>query len=308
MISITLNFESQTKVMKAPQNATMGDFQHSISMNLGIEVEFQYLLVKDTLIIPESSYQIINYFDNGDTCVLKTLDLPFREFIRKNSGLDEAELTRLLLKEFDVTHSTQKFIDGSAMIVRVIPNDNSCLFTAIHYAMNKNFKSSGYLRDYIGTFLRENPDKFEEGILGKSIEEYSQWIKNINNWGGEIELVILSEFFEVEICIISVNPISESIINENKSYHKRIYLLFTNAHYNLIVRNFPDGDLKSDVTRFSKNPQTHSLVLDAATNYRNKNINKELVTFICRDCYKTFVGSSSASAHAQETKHNLRTN
>ncbi|OMJ94775.1 hypothetical protein SteCoe_1954 [Stentor coeruleus] len=286
MLGIIINFESQSKLMKVPRNATMGQFQYNIAINLGIEIEFQYLLVKDVLIIPESSYQIINYFDNGDTCVLKTLNLPFKEFLRKNSGLDEVELTRLLLKEFDVAHSTQKFFDGSVIVIRHIPNDNSCLFTAMHYAMNRNFDSSGYLRDYIGAFLKKNPDKFEEGILGRSIEEYSQWIKNTNNWGGEIELVILSEYFEVEICIISVNPISESFINEDKSYHKRIYLLFTNAHYNLIVRNFPDGDLKSDVTRFSKNPYTHSLVLDAANNFRSKNIHKELVTFICRDCYK----------------------
>lgn len=300
---IYVNHEIKMFCFEVTKNAPFSLFQKFIAKNTGIEIEFQYLINKGSLIIPKENYQICDFLNEEDEIVLKVLNMPFKEFLEKYPGKTPWELGGKLEREFMISCSTQKFEDSSVMMVKIMSYDNSCLFSAIHYAMFKDNRDSGYLRDYIGNYLQNNPERFDSCALGKSLQEYIYWIRDPMSWGGEIELIILSEYFNVEICVISVNSISDNIINDEKSYKKRIYLLYTNAHYNLIVRNFPDGDPDMDVTRFCKNPKTHSLALDAAGNYRAKHFHRETETFLCLSCNEKFVGQSAATAHIHETNH-----
>lgn len=48
-------------------------------------------------------------------------------------------------------------------------------------------------RQVIAKAVRENPDLYTEGFLGKSNREYQAWILDKQRWGGAIELSILSK-------------------------------------------------------------------------------------------------------------------
>ncbi|OMJ69964.1 hypothetical protein SteCoe_32161 [Stentor coeruleus] len=303
MITIYVVHEYKMLCLKGSPSLPISVLQKNITKITGIEAEFQYLVKKGSIIIPNENCKVGQFLSDGDKINLKVLNMPFKEFLEKYPGKTPWELGGSLEREFMISCSTQRFDDGSAMMVKIMSYDNSCLFSAVNYAMFKNINDSGCLREYIGNYLQNNPERFDSYALGKSLQEYIYWIRNPMSWGGEIELIILSEYFNIEICVISVNPISENLINDEKDYKKRIYLLYTNSHYNLIIRNFPDGDPDMDVTRFSKNSKTHSLALDAAGNYRAKHFHSENEKLLCLSCNAKFVGKSAALAHAHETNH-----
>jgi ubiquitin thioesterase OTU1 len=63
--------------------------------------------------------------------------------------------------------------------------------------------------------IREDPTRFDAATLGRSVDEYCAWISRTKrfvvkknsltrSWGGEIELAILSEYFQVGIGCVDV--------------------------------------------------------------------------------------------------------
>ncbi|CAN0100248.1 unnamed protein product [Laminaria digitata] len=79
------------------------------------------------------------------------------------------------------------------MVRRIIDADNSCLFNAVGYALRRKRKVGSELRQMITEAVRGSPEVYNEGILGKTPEEYCAWISDTKSWGGEIELSILSK-------------------------------------------------------------------------------------------------------------------
>jgi len=119
-----------------------------------------------------------------------------------------------------------------------------------------------------------NPPKYTDARLGKPALEYCAWIKDDATWGGETEICILSEHFNVEITVVIMGDNATSITygKIHPSGNGRIFLLYTGSHYDAIVgidanvmpvreyRMFPAGDtdmsslaLAFVVTEFEKN-------------------------------------------------------
>ena len=63
------------------------------------------------------------------------------------------------------------------MTRRVVDADNSCLFNAIGYCMEKDRKLGTKLRKIIADCVRNRPDVYTEATLGKTPTEYSDWIQ-----------------------------------------------------------------------------------------------------------------------------------
>jgi ubiquitin thioesterase OTU1 len=51
----------------------------------------------------------------------------------------------------------------------------------------------------VASAILSDPIQYNEAILGRSVEEYIEWILKPNSWGGAIELAILSELLELGI-------------------------------------------------------------------------------------------------------------
>ena len=63
------------------------------------------------------------------------------------------------------------------------------------------------LRKICSERILADPDTYCEPVLGKPNAEYASWILNPFNWGGEVELGILSHHFDMEICVVSMEVV-----------------------------------------------------------------------------------------------------
>lgn len=78
---------------------------------------------------------------------------------------------------------------------RVIKADNSCLFNAVAYNLERTRSAASRLRRVVKDTVEADPVTFNDGLLGKANNDYQNWIMNMDHWGGPIELVILAKYF-----------------------------------------------------------------------------------------------------------------
>lgn len=91
-------------------------------------------------------------------------------------------------------------------VMRVMPDDNSCLFRAFGTAClpTEDDMNMHELRSLVATTIQSQPDKYTKVVLEKEPDDYCRWMMTDAAWGGYIELDILSKHFSVEICCIDV--------------------------------------------------------------------------------------------------------
>jgi ubiquitin thioesterase OTU1 len=85
------------------------------------------------------------------------------------------------------------------MVLRVMEDDNSCLFRALSYVMTRSMMSVTELRQLVAGTIQENTTEYSAAVLEQSPDAYCEWIKMESSWGGGIELGILAEFFGMEV-------------------------------------------------------------------------------------------------------------
>jgi ubiquitin thioesterase OTU1 len=78
------------------------------------------------------------------------------------------------------------------VVRRIIDSDNSCLFNAVGYCLERSRTVASKLRVVVANSVASDPFTYNEGMLGKDHAEYQLWIKGADKWGGPIELHILS--------------------------------------------------------------------------------------------------------------------
>lgn len=85
--------------------------------------------------------------------------------------------------------------------------------------------------------------KICSGYLGKSNEEYCTWITNPQNWGGEIELLILSHFYKKQIAAFDIESNNCFIYGEDVGFTERIMLVYDGLHYDALAISPYKGDV-----------------------------------------------------------------
>jgi len=86
-------------------------------------------------------------------------------------------------------------------ILRVMEDDNSCLFRALSYVMTRGMMTVEELREMVAGTIQENKDTYSQAVLEQKPDDYCEWIKMESSWGGGIELGIFAEFFDVEVSL-----------------------------------------------------------------------------------------------------------
>ncbi|TVY58724.1 putative ubiquitin thioesterase otu1 [Lachnellula cervina] len=125
---------------------------------------------------------------------------------------------------------------GATLVLRVMPDDNSCLFRAFGTAvLPGDDKSMPELRSLVASAIQASPDIYTKVVLEQSPDEYCRWIQTPDAWGGAIEMGILSKHFEVEICSIDVQSLRIDKFNEGAS--TRCILVYSGIHYDTIVQS-----------------------------------------------------------------------
>ncbi|KAM3498668.1 hypothetical protein MY10362_008027 [Beauveria mimosiformis] len=118
-------------------------------------------------------------------------------------------------------------------VLRVMPSDNSCLFTAFGGALPQQVLPSK-LRQMMSDYIQEHVDVYSEAILGVPPDQYCRSIVDPDRWGGGIELSILSSIFDIKIWTFD-NPIS---FGEGK--RDQCILVYSGVHYDRIAFSYSE--------------------------------------------------------------------
>ncbi|KAG6445799.1 hypothetical protein O3G_MSEX004106 [Manduca sexta] len=191
------------------------------------------------------------------------------------------------------------------LMKKVVPSDNSCLFTSIGFVLNGNVDTSVHslMRQIIAVEVAGDPETYNEAMLGKPNSEYCNWIQQPSSWGGAIEVAILSRFYGLEMDVVDT---SNAIINrfgEDKNYGQRVFLLFDGVHYDPLYLEQSDGGIQTifpseDMEVFLEAEQ---LAHEAKSSRQFTDLNK--FTLKCMVCDKFLTGQVEAQKHAKETHH-----
>ncbi|KAN0101890.1 ubiquitin thioesterase OTU1 [Hyaloscypha variabilis] len=208
---------------------------------------------------------------------------------------------------------TEPFAERNATVVlRVMPDDNSCLFRAFSYAvLPTDDKVVVELRSIIAQAIRSNPELYTKVVLEQEPENYCQWIQTQDAWGGAIELGILAQHFEVEICSIDVQ--SGRVDKYNEGALTRCILVYSGIHYDTIVSspsdyphsvasNPPEFDTRiwdSDDAEILEKAKALCKKLNAKHYYTDTGG----MAIKCKICGIVVYGEAQAGTHAQQTGH-----
>lgn len=94
---------------------------------------------------------------------------------------DQKKRRKISQEESTSDQEYVKVSDGY-LIVRQMKDDNSCLFSSIGYVLNQNAEKNVKLRQEVKDYVLSDPVNYNDAILGKSVNDYIEWILKPNSW------------------------------------------------------------------------------------------------------------------------------
>lgn len=162
---------------------------------------------------------------SGDTLILEEKPLPAAASSQEKP----------LKTEQNASENINKLEYPGILMKKVVPADNSCLFSSFHFALNGNLdgssKTAPMLREMIAGVIAADPESYSEAVLGRPNSEYCAWIQNDKSWGGAIEVSILSQYQGLEIVVVDTINAIINRFGEDQQYGTRILLLYDGIHY-----------------------------------------------------------------------------
>ncbi|KAL3276896.1 hypothetical protein HHI36_012267 [Cryptolaemus montrouzieri] len=194
------------------------------------------------------------------------------------------------------------------LLKKVVPADNSCLFSSVFFVLNRKIDESGeavqWYRNLVAETISRETETYSEAILGKPVSHYCSWIREPTSWGGAIELSVLANHHGVEIAVVDT---LNGIINrfgEDRRYPLRVFIMFDGIHYDpLYMENFDGMEImtmfQSDDDVVLKNAE--QLAKEAKSSRQYTDVNK--FTLKCMICGIHLSGQVEAQQHAKGTGH-----
>lgn len=152
---------------------------------------------------------------------------------------------------------------SASLTLRIMPDDNSCLFRAIAAAVHQE-SSSDYvslLRYQVANYVTSNPSLYSTPVLdGRTPEAYAAWIQQESSWGGDVELDVLSRVLGLEIWCCQVDPFFVRRYNETSTSEgasgsgEFIALVYSGIHYDTVAVSPSLEDIlppEFDMSKFS---------------------------------------------------------
>ncbi|KAL1663246.1 hypothetical protein EV715DRAFT_195843 [Schizophyllum commune] len=202
--------------------------------------------------------------------------------------------------------------DGSFFIHRVVPDDNSCMFSAISLIFKQSIAHAQEIRKIVAEGIRSDPVTFNEAILGMEPDKYISTITKPATWGGAIELTVLAKHFGVEISSVDVETGRVDHFEPEGGADTRCVLIYSGIHYDAAsVAPMIDAPNEWHQTVFpirSSNDASDEIIVAAkklADILRAKRAYTNTATFDlkCENCGQGLKGEKDARAHAAQTGH-----
>jgi len=195
---------------------------------------------------------------------------------------------------------------GGTLVLRIMPDDNSCLFRAISSAVMSDLDAVTELRSIVAETIQADPNTFSKAVLdNKDPNSYCRWIRSQDSWGGQVELVILSQHFGVEICSIDVQTLRVDRYNEGAN--TRCFVVYSGIHYDTIALSLPGMPPEEDVKQFEAPIKDEVLpkAIDLCKKLQERHYFTDTSGFQlkCNDCGARLVGERGATEHAASTGH-----
>ncbi|KAL1983095.1 hypothetical protein VTN96DRAFT_508 [Rasamsonia emersonii] len=200
---------------------------------------------------------------------------------------------------------------SGTVVLRIMPDDNSCLFRAVGSAVIGGMDTMTELRSVVAQTIQEQQDVYSEVVLEKKPDDYCRWIQSEDAWGGAIELSILSKHFDIEICSIDVQTLRVDRFNEGRP--TRCIVVYSGIHYDTIALSPSDPPF----THAYAPPEFDTKIFDAADpvilekalelcrilQARHYYTDTASFRIRCNTCGGMFVGEKGATQHAAQTGH-----
>ncbi|ORY67236.1 uncharacterized protein BCR38DRAFT_337697 [Pseudomassariella vexata] len=208
--------------------------------------------------------------------------------------------------------------DPSFLILRVMPDDNSCLFRAVSGALlgrtdDPEGPPPNKLREMVVQQIMLNPETWTEVVLDRKPADYCRTMLKPDTWGGEIEIAIISEVYGIEICVIDVKGGAVIKYGEG-SYDQRCVIVWSGIHYDRIVEvmDINQAETSFDISSWDVASSDHILesskVLCQQLKDRGYFVDLNDAVLRCNDCYdigkEVYVqGLRARIDHSKETEH-----
>ncbi|KAG7447953.1 OTU-domain-containing protein [Guyanagaster necrorhizus] len=202
--------------------------------------------------------------------------------------------------------------EGGVLIHRVVPDDNSCLFSSVALIFEQDIAKAPQMRQIVAAGIRADGDTYNDAILGQPPADYISKILKPSTWGGAIELGILAAHYKTEICSIDVE--TGRVDHFPPGPHgsgMRCILIYSGIHYDAVtLAPMLEAPTEWHQTVFSVSSADDSdSILVAAKkltdSLRAKKAFTNTSTFDlkCEQCGQGLKGEKGARAHAEETGH-----
>lgn len=195
---------------------------------------------------------------------------------------------------------------GGTLVLRIMPDDNSCLFRAISSAVMSDIDAVTELRSIVAETIQADPLTFNKAVLdNKDPAKYCRWIRSQDSWGGQVELLILSQHFGVEICSIDVQTLRVDTYNEGAAL--RCFIVYSGIHYDTIALTLPGMAPEDDVKQFEAPIKDEVLpkAVELCRKLQEKHYYTDTAGFRlkCNVCGAICIGEKGATKHAEATGH-----
>jgi ubiquitin thioesterase OTU1 len=193
---------------------------------------------------------------------------------------------------------------------KVVPANNSCLFTSIDLLKEQrstvNLESAKPMRELIATIVHSDKNTYSSAMLGKANKDYCKWIKSNDSWGGAIEISILSKYYNMEIDVVDTQSGRIDRFGEDQNYINRILVIYDGIHYDPLLLESLDPSRPTYKYIF---PTSDDSILVQAQEIANEAMSSRQFTDVnqfalrCLVCQKCLTGQVEAQAHANSTGH-----
>lgn len=201
---------------------------------------------------------------------------------------------------------------SSRLSLKVVPDDNSCLFNSVGYLFSQRLGSDvcRNLRQTVASAIRSDPDSYPDIVLGQPREAYISKILSPTTWGGAIELSILSAHFQVEIDSIDVATGTVHRFGEDMAYENRGLVVYSGIHYDALT--LIDGGNETTVfpnlTALGLKEEEDEVLAAAkelCKELKRRRYYTDTASFSlkCKQCGKGLTGEKEAVQHAKQTGH-----
>ncbi|OKL62935.1 hypothetical protein UA08_02087 [Talaromyces atroroseus] len=200
---------------------------------------------------------------------------------------------------------------AGTVVLRIMADDNSCLFRAVGAAVIGGMDTMTELRSIVAQTIQAQPEVYSDVVLDKRADDYCRWIQSEDAWGGAIELDILSKHFGVEICSIDVQTLRVDHFNEGQA--TRCFVVYSGIHYDMIALSPSDPPFAHayappdfDTRIFdAADPVILEKALELCRTLQKRHYYTNTATFQirCNTCGGLFIGEKGATEHASKTGH-----